>query len=69
MNPQGIFVIKGKENAVAQIEHLCKKYNLKNAANNVQSIAIFKASCQETISMLENVLLQKCKGPLAVNDL
>lgn len=43
MNPQGIFVIKGKENAVAQIEHLCKKYNLKNAANNVQSIAIFKA--------------------------
>ena len=32
MTPRGIFVIKGKENAVAQIEHLCKKYNLKNAA-------------------------------------
>lgn len=62
MNPQGIFVIKGKENAIAQIEHLCKKYNSKNAANNVQSIAIFKAYCRETIGMLETCFATEMQG-------
>lgn len=62
MTPRGIFVIKGKENAIAQIEHLCKKYNLKNAANNVQSIAIFKAYCRETISMLKICFATEMQG-------
>jgi len=47
MEPRGIFVIKDKENTVDQIEHLCKKYNSKNAANNVQSVAIFKYDQEE----------------------
>lgn len=62
MTPRGIFVIKGKENAIAQIEHLCKKYNAKNAANNVQSIAIFKAYCRETIDVLETCFATEMQG-------
>lgn len=62
METQGIFVIKGKENAVAQIEHLCKKYNSKNAANNVQSVARFKAYCRETIAMLETCFATEMQG-------
>ncbi len=62
MEPRGIFVIKDKENAVAQIEHLCKKYNSKNAANNVQSVALFKAYCRETISMLETCFATEMQG-------
>ncbi len=63
MEPRGIFVIKDKENAVAQIEHLCKNTIQKNAANNVQSVALFKAYCRETISMLETCFateMQRC---------
>ena len=62
MEPRGIFVINDKENAVAQIEHLCKKYSSKNAANNVQSIALFKAYCRETISMLETCFATEMQG-------
>ena len=62
MEPRGIFVIKDKENTVAQIEHLCKKYSSKNAANNVQSIALFKAYCRETISMLETCFATEMQG-------
>lgn len=62
MEPRGIFVINDKENAVAQIEHICTKYNSKNAANNVQSIALFKAYCRETINMLETCFATEMQG-------
>lgn len=62
MEPQGIFVIKDKENAVVQIDNICNKYSLKNAANNVQSIAIFKAYCRETIDMLETCFATEMQG-------
>lgn len=62
MNPQGIFIIKGKENAVTQIEQLCTRYNSKNAANNVQSVALFKAYCRETINMLETCFVTEMQG-------
>lgn len=62
MELRGIFVINDKNNAVAQIDNLCKKYNLKNAANNVQSIAIFKAYCRETIDMLETCFATEMQG-------
>lgn len=62
MTPRGIFVIRDKENTIAQIEHLCKKYNAKNAANNVQSVALFKAYCRETISMLETCFATEMQG-------
>lgn len=62
MELRGIFVINDKKNAVAQIEHLCKKYNSKNAANNVQSVALFKAYCRETISMLETCFATEMQG-------
>lgn len=62
MELRGIFVINDKKNAVAQIEHLCKKYNSKNAANNVQSVALFKAYCRETINMLETCFATEMQG-------
>lgn len=62
MEPRGIFVINDKENAVAQIEHICTKYNSKNAANNVQSVALFKAYCRETINMLETCFATEMQG-------
>lgn len=62
MEPRGIFVINDKKNAIAQIEHLCQKYSSKNAANNVQSIALFKAYCRETISMLETCFATEMQG-------
>ncbi len=62
MTPRGIFVIRDKENTIAQIEHLCKKYNAKNAANNVQSVALFKAYCRETINMLETCFATEMQG-------
>lgn len=39
-----------------------KKYNSKNAANNVQSIAIFKAYCRETIDMIEKCFAIEMQG-------
>ncbi len=62
MNPRGIFVVKDKENAVAQIENLCKKYSLKNASNNVQTIALFRAYCRETIDMLKKCFVTEMQG-------
>lgn len=62
MELRGIFVIKDKENVVAQIDNLCKKYSLKNAASNVQSIAIFKSYCQETIDMIEKCFAIEMQG-------
>lgn len=62
MELRGIFVINDKKNAVAQIEHLCKKYNSKNAANNVQSVALFKAYCRETINILETCFATEMQG-------
>lgn len=62
MELRGIFVINDKKNAVAQIEHLCKKYNSKNAANNVQSVALFKSYCRETINMLETCFATEMQG-------
>lgn len=62
MEPQGIFVIKDKENAIAQIESLCKKYNSKSAVNNKQSVALFKAYCRETLNMLETCFATEMQG-------
>lgn len=62
MNLRGIFVVKDKENAVAQIESLCKQYSSKNAANNQQTIAIFKAYCRETIDMPERCFFAEMQG-------
>ena len=62
MELRGIFVINDKENAIAQIEHLCKKYSSKNAANNVQFVAQFKAYCRETIDMLETCFATEMQG-------
>lgn len=62
MEPQGIFVIKDKENAIAQIESLCKKYNSKNVVNNKQLVALFKAYCRETINMLETCFATEMQG-------
>ena len=63
MEPQGIFVIKsGKEYAITQIDNLCKKYSSKNAANNIQTIALFKAYCRETIDMLETCFATEMQG-------
>lgn len=62
MEPRGIFVINDKNNAVAEIDNLCKKYNSKNATNNVQSIAIFKSYCRETIDMLEKCFAIEIQG-------
>lgn len=62
MELRGIFVINDKKNAVAQIEHLCKKYNSKNTANNVQSVALFKSYCRETINMLETCFAMEMQG-------
>ncbi len=62
MEPRGIFVIKDKENAVAQIDNLCKKYNSKNADNNRQFMALFKAYCQETIDLLEKCFATEMQG-------
>lgn len=39
-----------------------QKYGSKNAANNVQSIAIFKAYCRETINMLETCFATEMQG-------
>lgn len=62
MVPRGIFVVKDKENAVAQIDTLCKKYSSKNADNNRQFMALFKAYCQETINMLETCFATEMQG-------
>lgn len=63
MVPHGIFVIKcGKENAITQIDNLCKKYSSKNAANNTQTVALFKAYCRETIDMLETCFATEMRG-------
>ncbi len=62
MKPQGIFVVKDKENAVAQIDNLCKKYNSKNADNNRQFMALFRAYCQETIDLLEKCFAAEMQG-------
>ncbi len=62
MKPQGIFVVKDKENAVAQIDNLCKKYNSKNADNNRQFMALFRAYCQETIDLLEKCFATEMQG-------
>lgn len=35
MKPRGMLVIKDKENAITQIETLCKRYDSKNAENNL----------------------------------
>ncbi len=66
MNPQGIFVVKDKENAVAQIEHLCKKYNSITTDNlwpHSGLIVKKRSTCSK------NVLPQKCKVLPAANDL
>lgn len=62
MTPRGIFVIRNKENTIAQIEYLCKKYHSKHATNNAQSITIFKAYCRETIVMLETCFATEMQG-------
>ena len=62
MQPQGMFVIKNKENAVVQIDSLCEKYSSKNAVNNGQSIALFKSYCRETITMLETCFATEMQG-------
>ncbi len=62
MNPRGIFVVKDKENTVAQIDSLCKKYGLKSAVNNVQTKALFRAYCRDTIYMLEKCFAIEMQG-------
>ncbi len=62
MELQGIFVVNDKENAVAQIDSLCNKYGLKIAANNVQTKALFRAYCRDTINMLEKYFATELQG-------
>lgn len=52
MEPRGIFVINDKENAVAQIEHICTKYNSKKAFLLTDDINITQAATMQIFDVL-----------------